>query len=303
MKSRSELIRFFLTTILSLVALVYTFAKEPSSINLVGSTPADSLITSQLSIQPGTKIDFIHWNLVLKNQTIFILNITFGESKPNTLGFLEGGQSKHFTGKYTISKIGNKTIFCLTSGELKISLLKLHDNLYHLLKENNELMIGNGGWSYTLNNKNAFKLNDTLPYLITQENIKEETSVKVIYDGRTPCKEFADEHKIKVSDDCFKLKWKLTLHRDSVTFAPTIYSIRKVEDNVLKEITGNWVIIKGTKKNPCATLFQLDPNKPDQSISLFVADDNILLFLHKDESFFVGNEHFSFTLNKRANEL
>jgi hypothetical protein len=92
MKSRSELIRFFLTTILSLVALVYTFAKEPSSINLVGSTPADSLITSQLSIQPGTKIDFIHWNLVLKNQTIFILNITFGESKPNTLGFLEGWQ-------------------------------------------------------------------------------------------------------------------------------------------------------------------------------------------------------------------
>jgi hypothetical protein len=266
----------------------------------VGSTPADSLITSQLGIQSGTNIDFIRWNLLLKEPSTFALNINYGKSKPNTLGFEQGGQHRHFTGEYTISNSGKKVILCLTTGKLKILLLKLHDNLYHLLKENNELMIGNGGWSYTLNNKNPLILYSAIPFLITSKISAEEKSVRVIYEGRTPCKEFAAEHKMTVRDDCFKLKWRLILHRDSITFAPTTYSIRKVVDNEPKEITGNWVIIKGTKMNPDAVLIQLDPEKPDHTISLFAADDNILYFLHKDESFFIGNEHFSFSLNKRV---
>jgi hypothetical protein len=67
------------------------------------------------------------------------------------------------------------------------------------------------------------------------------------------------------------------------------------------DITGNWTIIKGIASNPDAIVLQLDPDKPNQTISLLVGDDNVLFFLHKDKKLFTGNDNFSFTLNKRHN--
>lgn len=56
---------------------------------LLGCTPGDDLIISQLSIANETIIDFIKWDLTLdnSNHNTFMLNIVYGESQPNTLGF------------------------------------------------------------------------------------------------------------------------------------------------------------------------------------------------------------------------
>lgn len=265
----------------------------------VGCTPGDILIKSQLGIQPETKIDFIRWNLKFENSNTFILNIKFGENKPNTLEFIEGGQSKDFSGTYTISKNLNNDIYHLEATHLKIAMVKLNDNIFHFLTTKNQLMVGNGGWSYTLNNKNPTKTKSNLPSLTKANYSLNDKLAQVIYDGRTPCQEFATEHQINVSESCFKLKWKLTLNRDSINYNPTTYTIRKIVDGVPKDITGTWAIIKGTKSNPDAIIYQLDPDKPNLTISLFVGDDNILFFLHKDKNLFIGNDNFSFTLNKR----
>jgi|GEM_PF-4907034 len=56
--------------------------------------------------------------------------------------------------------------------------------------------------------------------------------------------------------------------------------------------------LKKAKKKPNATIILLNSENPNQTISLLVGDSNILFFLHKDNSLFVGNENFSFTLNK-----
>jgi hypothetical protein len=303
MKSLSSLL-FHFTTILFLgLNSSCSWASESKTNNenyfLVGCTPGDDLIKSQLGIQADTKIDFIRWDLKFDKSNTFILNIKFGENQPNTLGFIAGGQSKNFQGTYTISKNTNNEYYHLKAEQLKITLVRLNDNLFHLLTTENNLMVGNGGWSYTLNNKNPTKIIGYLPSSTTSHNTLNDKLIQVIYDGRTPCQEFATEHQMNVSESCFKLKWKLTLNRDSVTFSPTTYSIRKIVDGVVRDITGSWTIIKGTELNPDAIIYQLDPDNLNKTISLFVGDENVLYFLHKDKNLFIGNDNFSFTLNKR----
>lgn len=276
---------------------------KTETIILVGSTPGDELIKSQLGIANETNIDFIRWNLsfsTLKDNA-FDLNITFGVGQPNTLGFKEGGQAKSYHGQYTILKKGSTEIYQLKSDQLhpQIELVKLNENLFQFLTPQHRLMVGNGGWSYMLNSKTPVNPSDNLPVLTPAFNPMQDTSRQLIFDGRTPCQDLAAEYRLNVSSECFKLKWKLILNRDTVSHKPTTYSIRKVVDNTPRDITGNWTIIKGAGSNPNAFIYQLDPEKPEQAISMLVGDENILYFINRDKHLFVGNENFSYTLNKR----
>lgn len=280
-----------------------------SEIILVGSTPGDDLIKSLLAIPPETKIDFIRWQLTFNpssaNRNSFFLKIVFGESKPNTLGFKDGGEVRTLEGIYLVaeSKMIDRNVetYHLNSDKLPagITLLKLNDNLFHLLTPQNQLMNGNGGWSYSLNRKDPILLTGqtsiSYPSILTKE-----PSLQVVFDGRTPCREIAAEHpEMNASTSCFKLKWKLILNRDSINHKPTTYIIRKVVDNEPRDVTGRWTIITGIASNPDAVIYRLDPDKPDESISFLAGDDNVLFFLNKENEPFIGNEDFSFTLNRR----
>lgn len=270
----------------------------------VGCTPGDALIKSQLGIAKEMVIDFIKWDLTFDNlnHNSFELHIVYGESQPNTTGFKQGGQKKSYQGEYSISKTNGNEIYQLRSSgfQTDIAMIKLNGNIFHLLTPQRQLMIGNGGWSYTLNNKNPDKNIYPLPTLTNPATILKDTSLQVIYDGRTPCRDFAAENNFTVSESCFKLKWKLILHRDPITLQPSTYALKRTNSRE-NEITGNWIIIKGSASNPNAIIFQLDPDKPNQTISLFAGDENVLFFLHKDNRLFAGNEIFSYTLNKRNN--
>lgn len=270
----------------------------------VGCTPGDDLIKSQLGIKNETVIDFIKWDLTFSNlnSNTFMLNIVYGESQPNTLGFKNGGQKKSYQGEYQISKNNGNEIYQLKSNEFQteIALIKLNANILHILTPKKQLMIGNGGWSYTLNNKSPDNIDYPLPTLTNSTSVLNDTSLEVIYDGRTPCQNFASENNLTVNESCFKLKWKLTLSKDPKTLQPTTYTLKRTNSRET-DITGKWTIIKGTASNPNAIILQLDPDKPNQTVSLFVGDENVLFFLHKDKTLFVGNDNFSFTLNKRQN--
>lgn len=282
-----------------------SFASGKNDITVfVGCTPGDELIKSQLGIPNEMTIDFIKWDLALDklNRNTFVLNIVYGESQPNTVGFKEGGQKKSYQGEYRIFKDNNSEIYQLKSSgfQTEIALLKLNADLFHLLTPQNQLMIGNGGWSYTLNNKTPDNNNYLLPTLKNSTSVLKDTSLQVIYDGRTPCQDFAAENNLTVNQSCFKLKWKLILNRDPKTLQPTTYTLKRTSSRE-SHIIGNWTIVKGITSNPDAIIFKLDPDKPNQTISLFVGDESVLFFLHKDNSLFIGNDNFSFTLNKRHN--
>jgi hypothetical protein len=276
---------------------------------LVGSTPGDELIKSILSIPADKKVDFIRWNLTLNNtnakQNTFSLDIVFGEAQPNTLGFKGGGEKRSFEGAYTVSQSkkesSNGEIYHLKSSKLptEIKMIKLNDNIFHLLTPQNRLMIGNGGWSYTLNRKEIIDNTTTLPALTTSSSLLNDTSRQVVFDGRTPCQNFAAEHQWNVSSSCFKLKWRLVLNRDPISHEPTTYTIRKVVDNAPRDVSGRWTIIRGTQENPNAIIYKLDPEDPKKSISLLVGDENVIFLLNRNYELYAGNSDFSFTLNKK----
>ncbi len=279
--------------------------KRSTEFILVGSTPGDDLIKSLLAIPPDTKTDFIRWNLALgpagSGQNTFVLELIFGESKPNTLGFMGGGKKLEFKGKYQVAKTMDVETYLLKSESLpsEISMVKLNDNLFHLLTPQGKLMIGNGGWSYSLNRKHPIPLTGQTAFS-NPFNQTKEPSFEVVFDGRTPCREIAAEHpEMHASSSCFKLKWRLILHRDSISHKPTTYTIRKVVDNEPRDVSGSWTILNGIKSNPDAVIYRLDSDKPDEPISFLAGDENVLFFLNKNNEPLIGNEDFSFTLNRR----
>lgn len=62
---------------------------------------------------------------------------------------------------------------------------------------------------------------------------------------------------------------------------------------------GNWTILGGMPSHPKAVIIQLDPDKPEKSLSLLAGDENVLFFLDKSNRLYTGNGDFSYTLNKR----
>ena len=270
---------------------------------LVGSTPGDSLIKSLLAINPDKQVDFIRWDLTLNQaksaSKTYVLNIVFGEGQPNTSGFKGGGEKLSFEGVYTISKSRNREIYELKNDKEQsaISLVKLNDNLFHLLTPDKKLMVGNGGWSYTLSRKDS-SASSASSTVLPSTFLPDDNAGEVIFDGRTPCREFAGQYNFKIENDCYKLKWRITLFRDSKTNQPTVYALESTL-NRQNIIEGKWTIIKGVKDNPEAIIYRLDTVKPDESISFLVGDENVLFFLDKEHRLLTGNSDFSFTLNRR----
>jgi hypothetical protein len=124
-----------------------------------------------------------------------------------------------------------------------------------------------------------------------------DSSVFGVFEGRSPCQELARELNTDVSPDCFKLKWKLTLYKDAHTGKPAMY---KIEGTLYRKETreGKWEVIKGTKANPHAVVYKLEPGNSQGTIFFLKGDDNILFFLDADDNLLAGNSHFSYTLNR-----
>lgn len=294
---------------IGLLAILLAFScaagSKETTYELVGSTPGDGPMKEMLGIPSQTNVDFIRWHLSLnpesENKGRFDLNLVFGEAQPNTLGFKQGGESRVLFGTYVLSDKSSRTILTLASADLpvEIDLVQMSDNLYHFLTPAQELMVGNGGWSYSLNRKEPLEYSHKIRTLAYDE-LPHRNVQQLVFDGRTPCQEFAAEHpELHANQSCFKLKWKLTLNWDPETHLPSSYEIRGVVNNELAEMNGTWAILRGTDTNPDALVYQLNPGEPEQSISLLVADENILYFLNKELEPFIGNENFSFALNKR----
>jgi hypothetical protein len=118
--------------------------------------------------------------------------------------------------------------------------------------------------------------------------------------GRSPCREIANEIGASVPDQCFKLKWDITLFQDEVTGAPTTYRIDATLYRQSPRV-GKWKIVSGTAHHPNAIIYELEAASSHGAIRLLKADDNIMFFVGQDGRLMVGNTNFSYTLN-RADE-
>jgi hypothetical protein len=271
---------------------------------LIGSTPADSLMRSQLGIPRGSAIDFMRWDLALTEENEikgeYLLNIHYGVGKPNTNAFVDGGEKATIQGSYSVTDVKNLSKnssvyqFENKKANTSFSLIKLSDNIFHLLGLENKLKRGNGGWSYTLNNRYPIETSTTLSSL-NPVQITNDKEPEIVFEGRTPCGRLPKVYDLKAPKECYKIKWLLTLRRDPLTFVPTTYSFKRVLGSP-SESAGKWSM---TSK-PDVVLYELLPNDKKPPITFLAGDENVIFFLDDRKQIFVGNEDFSYSLNRRS---
>jgi hypothetical protein len=133
-----------------------TVAQQPGAITgfFAGSIPCDDWIKSELKITQSTPCEFQKWELTLDNNQ-FSLKVRYGISKPNTNGFENEGTLMEVAGTYSFRKSpdGKKIYYELNSSKFKmvLKLLRLDDNVFHIVDDAGTLLVGNGGFSYSLN--------------------------------------------------------------------------------------------------------------------------------------------------------
>ena len=116
----------------------------------VGSTPCSQGTRPLPGMDTQMPCELMKWKLFLYRRT-FELHCEYGMPKQNTKGF-EERKTVDLSGSWTVEKSKGRTIYQLRDERTgrTFSFLRLSGELLHLLDADWRLMIGNGGWSYTL---------------------------------------------------------------------------------------------------------------------------------------------------------
>jgi hypothetical protein len=148
-----------------------------------------------------------------------------------------------------------------------------------------------------------------------------DTAVFAVFAGTTPCSNvIRPVHKIREEPDCnmveclcAMVEWKLILYQDPVTRELTYYKLSSTNRFIVKgtnmysqpgtktESEGKCTIVRGSKTNPLAILYRLNPDKPAITIDFLRLSDNLLHILDHDGKLMIGNEFWSYTLNRVPN--
>lgn len=254
----------------------------------VGSTPAHAIVRNFLQISSTDSIDFIRWKLEISSNT-FKLQCQYGLAQPGTPGF-SNEQRVAFEGSLT--ELAN--YYYLTRNGKSISIFKVNGNILHFLDRDNRMLIGNGGYSYALNNTHPVETKE-VTIRTTQRNIEN----LLVFEGRTPCRDLSTLLGLNKSEACNKMKWYLLFYTDAITAKPSYFLMGGSRYRKETMTKGSWKIITGPNGR---TVYQVYTDKWVRSLDLLKGDDNILFFLDSDGQPLVGNEDFSYTLNRRNEE-
>ncbi|MDF2188509.1 hypothetical protein [Paraflavitalea sp. CAU 1676] len=254
----------------------------------VGSTPAHAVVRTFLGISATDSIDFIRWKLIM-HKAEYEISCQYGLSKPNTPGF-SNEQRVQWKGKVT----EKDHVYSLTRANTVLHLMAVNDNLLHLLDQSRQMLVGNGGYSFVLNNTSP---SSSKVFALTARPNRQP--YPLVFEGRTPCQELSAFLGLNKSDACFKLKWYILLFVDSLTGKPSYYLKGGIAYRQETMDKGSWQV----KTEPNGRIiYELTPNKGSYTLRLLKGDDNILFFIRPDGSLLVGNEDFSYTLNRREKQ-
>ena len=315
------------TTLLALTACAPGMVQTPTSPSppspsgsaryavFEGITACSALTRPLPQIPADTDCELMIWKISLyqdsatSSPTTYVLESTYGPSQPNATGPAGGGTPISMEGMWDIVK-GTKTdpeaeVYQLYSddSQVAVSFVKLSDDLLHVLNRDKTLMLGNPGWSFTLNrtdNRPAFTIDEpvgsgpeaTRPPVPTTPP---DSSVLAVHEGRTPCHEIVFEMlKLAPYPNCLKIKMRLTLYQNETTGAPSSYML--MGTSTIRE--GTWRTLEGTPDDPDAIVYQLHLEGSQAPVSFLQADENHLLLLDRDLNLLVGNPLLSYTLSR-----
>lgn len=269
----------------------------------VGTSPCTEPIRPLLGIPRDKPADLMKWTLVLRATGEYTLRCEYG---PAVQGTKDVGNPTvvERQGKWTT----RGAVYELNGA---VSLAKVGDDVLHVLNADRTLMVGNGGWSYTLNRADAAEKPGDREAALANPAGPEESyriappatgpGVLGVFDGRTPCHGIARAIKSERADerDCWKLKWRLTLNQDPATRSPTTY---KIEGSLFRQTPreGKWSIVRGTAvaNDANATVYRLEPARGQATLNLLKGGDDVVFLLDADLKPLVGHEDFSYTLNR-----
>jgi len=282
-----------------------------------GITPCSHLTRPLPQIPADTNCEQMIWAFVLyqdpttRTPTTYTLNSAYGIPQPRTLGLAGGGTAIAMEGRWAIVK-GTKTdpdavVYQLDpdSPQTTVSFVEINEGILHVLNSDKTLMIGNGGWSYTLNrtdNRTPTQVNEqpgSPPETSTRPPIPpmpSGSSVFGVFEGRTRCHDIVFEFtKMAPYSGCVRIKWRLTLYQEQTTGVPSTYLYQGT--STIRE--GAWTIAQGTASDPDAVVYQLHLDDAQKPVSFLKADENHLFLLDRELNFLVGDALFSYTLSRR----
>jgi hypothetical protein len=235
-----------------------------------------------LGIASTDSVDFIRWTLTLSKDR-YSLHCNYGISKPNTNGFVGNGATIKLAGTCRVAS----SVYTFTNGNRTLKAVAWNKALLHFLNNNSEPLVGNAGFSYTLNATTNAGRAGTQP--ITASHPTFDSLVLV---GRTPC---GIPGTTQANSSCYKIKWSVRLYSSERDPNSGSYAIRGTAWREEGTHTGRWMRIKVGKGQ---TLFKMEKLFGDKSVHLLAASEHTFLFTD-DEGFpLVGNADFSYTLNK-----
>lgn len=261
--------------------LVFASSTGPTEKIYTGSTPAGPVVRSFLGIPLADSVDFIRWRFTL-GPTRYELHCNYGIGKANTNGFVGGGATIELGGEYR----KEKNVYRFESGVKALKVVELNPDLLHLLKADESLLVGNAGWSYTLNSTTPSG-SDHISILAAPTTVKES----IAFEGRTPCNV---PGVIAPGKQCYKLKWHIVLYASTRMNKPGRYRILGTPWRKDGGKTGSWRITAGRDGR---TIFQLNEDSGNAFLYLLKLDERILVFTDAQGRLLVGNEDFSYTLN------
>ncbi|TDH26930.1 hypothetical protein EXU57_08990 [Segetibacter sp. 3557_3] len=269
----------------SIVFALLFFSCSAQTRVFVGSTPPHDIVRSFLHISLTDSIDFIRWNLGVDQQK-FKLQCHYGLAAPGIPGF---SNEQRVTFEGGLTKSGN--YYYLKHQGKPLSILGVNANVLHLLDQDNSMLAGNGGYSCALNS--------TSPVQTDAINVPSSYTVienPLVYEGRTPCGDLPKILGINTSEACNKMKWYFLSYSDSLTNKPSYFLMGGFGYRKETMARGKWQIVKDKEGR---IIYQLDNDSWAHSLNLLNGNNNILFFIDTTGHLLVGNEDFSYTLNRR----
>jgi hypothetical protein len=286
---------------------------EPAAVAtqvFVGSTPCDENIRALLGIPRAANAELMEWELSLSDagpgraSGSYELRFRFGRTRPNQPGLDVDAPTGERRGTWRIeagTQHASATILKLDGG---VSLRKISDTILHLREADGSLMVGNGGWSYTLNRLDAVEKRVDAGVAAADPGDPPRTTSRAtgptvfgIFDGRTPCQGIARELGAAPRPGCWKAKWRLTLFHDPKTHEPSTY---RLEGSLYRSQPreGSWRITRGIPGLPGAQVYELAPANGESQASLLKGDERVLFFLGRDRRPLTGNATNAYTLDR-----
>lgn len=100
---------------------------------------------------------------------------------------------------------------------------------------------------------------------------------------------------------CDRIKVELVIYKNPKSGLPTTYLLARTyigRSNTRIISSGNITITRGTQADPTATVYQLDPNAPEEFRLFWKVDDNRLLMLDADRKPQLSNVGLGYVLNR-----